>query len=139
MEVRIDRTEILIGRADLDGHDRLHQLRLTFLSRLGECDPRGVLKSDVGALRFVLFGMEQRRLPFDHRISKKRTAQCGVFHARLNRRKKLRIDRPFRYLVAERLIGIVAARRRFNPKSHNRKLRLATDLLDEPLFNFRGF
>src|SRR5919197_2313648 len=133
VEVTHDVTEVLLRSHDLDGHDRLEQLRLRTLHRLLEGHRAGDLERHLARVDLVVGAVDELDADVDDRVAGE--------DARLHRLLDAEVDRGdvfARYLTADNLVRelvALAGLRGLRVDDRVAVLAAAAGLTDEPAFD----
>src|SRR5215210_4340057 len=111
VQVADDVAHVLLGRDDLDGHERLEQSRAGLAGGLLEDHRAGDLEGHLRGVDLVVLAVEQRGLDADHGVAGKHAVLHGVLHALVDRGDVLPRDATTGDLVLE-LVGRAVGRDR---------------------------
>src|SRR5947209_1945553 len=109
VEVADDLAHVVVGRPDLDGHDRLEQNRARLARRLLDRHRAGDLEGELGRVDLMVGAVGQRHFAFDHRVAGQHSELRGLLAAGVHRRDVLPRDPPAGHLVLELVPSAVAA------------------------------
>src|SRR5215210_7845665 len=109
VQVADDVAHVLLGRDDLDGHERLEQGRAGLARGLLEDHRAGDLEGHLRGVDLVVLAVEQRRLDTHHGVAGEDAVLHGVLHALVDRRDVLPRDAATGDLVLE-LVGRAVGR-----------------------------
>src|SRR6202453_5216984 len=108
-QVADDLTHVVLGRPDLDGHDRLEQHGIRLAGGLLERHRTGDLEGELGRVHLVVSTVGQRHLHVDHRGAGQDAELGGLLAARVHRGNVLPGDTAAGHLVLELVPAAVAA------------------------------
>src|SRR5215210_5811646 len=130
VQVADDVAHVLLGRDDLDGHERLEQSRAGLAGGLLEDHRTGDLEGHLRGVDLVVLAVQQRGLHADHGVAGEDAVLHGVLHALVDRGDVLLRDPATGDLVLE-LVGrrVAAHLERLEGDLHLRELAGATRLL----------
>src|SRR3954470_21044168 len=92
VQVADDVTHVVLGRDDLDGHERLEQGRVGLARGLLEDHRAGDLEGHLRGVDLVVLAVEQGRLDAHHRVAGEDAVLHRVLHALVDRRDVLPRD-----------------------------------------------
>src|SRR6185369_7173580 len=109
VQVADDFAHVLVGRPDLDGHDRLEQRGVRLGGRLLERHRAGDLEGELGRVDLVVGAVDQRHLDIDHRVAGQHAELVFFQSSGDHRGDVLPGDPASGYLVLELVPAAVAA------------------------------
>src|SRR3954471_2488275 len=130
VQVADDVAHVVLGRDDLDGHERLEQGRVGLACGLLEDHRAGDLEGHLRGVDLVVLAVDQGGLDTDHRVAGEDAVLHGVLDALVDRRDVLPGHAPTGHAVLELVRRRVAAdRQRLQGDLDLRELAGATRLL----------